>query len=352
MREGAPWVERGHAIFLSREIAGAPPRLSIELSGFGGDMQKVPRTSWYCASVKLPPDARLEYGYRDAQGAEHLDPHNPARAVAFGTQQSVLRMPRYRESPWWTARGDVPHGRTESREWTDPRSGVTWRGQVHVPAGYANDTAYPVLLVNDGTIYVRDLELPALLDRMTAAGAIPPLVAVFLDPNERGADYRGRSTYVEFVNGMLLDEIEREFHTISDRRARAILGGSRGALGALHVCADPSARFATCGLLMPAVDDSPLLARIAQRSHQSLHAFVLGGQFDARFFGDYFRVVDALRAGGHAVDAQARPIGHNPHAWTQDVPAFLMQFTRRAASLSNVRNRRVKPMLCESFRER
>jgi enterochelin esterase-like enzyme len=209
---------------------------------------------------------------------------------------------------------------------------VTWRGHVYLPASYDENATYPLLVVNDGTIYVRDLDLPGLLDRMMAGAAIPALVAVFLDPNERGADYRGRTTFVDFVNGTLVDEMERAFHTVSDRRARAILGSSRGALGALHVCAHPSGRFASCGLLMPAVEDSSVLARIAQRTAQPLYGFVLGGQFDARFFGDYYRVVDALRAGGHAVDAQARPIGHSPHAWKQSVPEFLIEFTRHTAA--------------------
>jgi enterochelin esterase-like enzyme len=342
LRYRAPLIEGGHVLFLSKEMGGARPRLSIDLNGFGrypdapgllgGHMQKIPGTSWYCAAAELPPDARLEYSYRDSQGKEHLDPHNPTHAEAFGSQQSVLRMPAYRESSWWTARNDVPRGRTETREWTDPRSGVTWRGHVYVPAGYDEKTTYPLVVVNDGTIYVRDLELPALLDRMIAGAAIHPLIAFFLDPNERGADYRGRTTFVDFVNGSLIDEIERAFHTAPDLHGRAILGSSRGALGALLVCADPSARFGTCGLLMPAIDDSPVLARIAQRTAGPLHAFVLGGQFDVRFFGDYFRTVDALRAGGHQVEARTQPIGHSPHAWKQSIPDFLMQFAGRAAA--------------------
>ena len=293
-------------------------------------MQRIAETRWYCASAELPLDARLEYAFRDSTGVEHLDPHNASRAEAFGEQRSVLRMPQYRESPWWTSNRAVLHGRVESHDWQDERSGAIWRGRVYLPASHAKGATYPLLIVNDGTIYVRDLELPRLLDRMIAAGALPALVAVFLDPNDRGADYRGRTSFVDFVTESLIPTIERDYHTRPERTARAILGSSRGALGALHVCAHSSASVGACGLLMPAVDDSPVLAHVAQRTSERLYAFVLGGRLDARFYGDHFRTVDALRAGGHDVEAHVRSIGHSPHAWKQAVPAFLIEFARRA----------------------
>ncbi|WP_236666059.1 alpha/beta hydrolase [Nocardioides baculatus] len=157
----------------------------------------------------------------------HRVPHSP-----LPIDQSEVT---YDHGPDSVPRPDVPRGRTTELSITDPRAfpGTTRSVWVHEPAA-STDTPAPVVVFQDGAGFVDpddEMRATVVLDNLVAAGAVPPLVGVFVDPADgnRNAEYDAADgTYA----GFLLDEVlprVAEVVPISTRpEDRALCGFSSG----------------------------------------------------------------------------------------------------------------------------
>lgn len=129
----------------------------------------------------------------------------------------------------------LPQGRVDEGSLDDSVlfPGTTRRYWVYVPAQY--DAAQPaaLLVLFDGEVYSRNgnnapYRTPTVLDNLIAEGAMPPTIAVFVDPGVRGDGSRNRSF---------------EYDTPDDRNVRFVLEELLpAALGDLQVSDDPSLR--------------------------------------------------------------------------------------------------------------
>lgn len=108
---------------------------------------------------------------------------------------------------------------------------------VYVPAQYRPGTPAPVLLAQDGYLYLN--RLPRVLDNLIAAGRVPPMVAVLVDSgggdaqgSQRGLEYDTVSgTYGDFIETEVLPRVRREagVSLTDDPDGRAVMGVSSGA---------------------------------------------------------------------------------------------------------------------------
>ena len=137
---------------------------------------------------------------------------------------------------------------------------------VYLPRCYIErpNLRYPVLYLLHGQTYTEDqwirLGVPTTMDKLIAAGEIPPFLIVFpydysyLQPTQ----YHFEDVFMQ----ELLPEIDSTYRTLPSTRQRAIGGLSRGAAWALHlginhpdifgaVGAHSPAIFYTDGILMP-----------------------------------------------------------------------------------------------------
>lgn len=108
---------------------------------------------------------------------------------------------------------------------------------AYVPAQYVPGTRAPLLVAQDGALYVN--HLPVVLDTLIAAARVPPLVAVLV--NSGGGDAQGSQRGLEYdtLSGRYSDFIETEVlprvreHTrvtlTDDPDSRATMGVSSGA---------------------------------------------------------------------------------------------------------------------------
>lgn len=136
------------------------------------------------------------------------------------------------------------------------------RYQLYLPAGYDGSTQrYPVLylLHGRGDNFTAWLKCTALLDALTAAGDIPPLIAVMPDApsSQRGGYYVDAEPPGEPVESAftreLLPHIDASLRTIAQRGGRVIGGYSMGGYGALRYALAHPTLFASAIVLSPAV---------------------------------------------------------------------------------------------------
>ena len=113
---------------------------------------------------------------------------------------------------------------------------------VYVPAQYVAGTEAPFIVVQDGISFYQSTMVP-VLDNLIAAGEIPAMVAIFVEPGPDGGTPDGERSYeydsvtdkyVGFVELELLPRVEAEAGVLltKDPEGRAAMGGSSGGAAA------------------------------------------------------------------------------------------------------------------------
>jgi enterochelin esterase-like enzyme len=155
----------------------------------------------------------------------------------------------------------VPEGRIEELLWADSQiyPGTARPVWVYIPAQYTEDTAAALMVFQDGRQFVSATgryHMPEVLDRLIAAGDMPPTIAVFIEPGDYAFEHRlfpapigPRShqpanrrdeydniddRYVRFLIEEILPLIEPRFNLFADPAMRALVGNSSGGSAAFN----------------------------------------------------------------------------------------------------------------------
>ena len=132
---------------------------------------------------------------------------------------------------------------------------MTYR--VYLPPCYADgtETHYPTLYMLHGQTYNEDqwirLGVPATMDRLIAAGQIPPFIIVF--PYDYSYLQPPQYHFEDVFMGALIPQVDDAYRTIPDAAHRAIGGLSRGAAWALHLGIHHPDTFGAIGAHSPAI---------------------------------------------------------------------------------------------------
>jgi enterochelin esterase-like enzyme len=118
--------------------------------------------------------------------------------------------------------------------------GIEHEYRVYVPAQYVASGSAGLMVCFDGTHYLGpDIDVPAVLDNLIAAGELPPMVAVFVQPGARGP---GLPIYGGEGNRSV------EYDSVGDACARFVLQELLPhATAGLAISSDPGMRI-VCGL--------------------------------------------------------------------------------------------------------
>jgi Putative esterase len=159
---------------------------------------------------------------------------------------------------------------------------------VYLPPGYASTTLhYPVLYMLPGDdqadhAFLR-IGVQEQLDRLIAAHAIPPMIAVMVQGGPGANLWRNQgSIHYESYVLEVQELIDRMLPTVPARDARAIVGDSMGGYGAMNLTLSNPYRFGVVeswlsffnGLEGTLHADRPIIASLG------LHAFIYGGEQD------------------------------------------------------------------------
>ena len=325
---GNPIIEnQTRLIFFAKDKQGQPPRIVGDFNGWAvtpqgydvaiGKPTRIEGSSWSYLESTSYTNARLEYVFFFDQEAA-TDPLNPRTVQAYAGPRSEVRM------PFWVAQaelddtGEVPKGELIAETVTSKYLGGRRRVWFYVPPGYAAATEqlFPVIYVLDGSNYVEKMDVPRVLDRLIAAKAIPPVIAVFAEPGERQEEYSRNQRWRAFMATELVPMVDKRFRTFSAPDQRVILGSSLAAYGAVDLAVEYPSLFGLCAAIAPPAQTYSLIENQtkARGAVVSIKFFVLGGVYDS--------MIDGARKLRTTLDDYSAPVtyievseGHNTNTF-------------------------------------
>ena len=221
---------RDHAdeVLLRHWIYGLPAEQPFE---------RVPGTDLWLLTMEIPEGSRVEYKLEVAQGnARRLiqDPLNPNLATDPYGANSVVHATGY-EDPWWAVAdpeargGSIQEMQFVSDVFNGPRP-----LSVYLPARFREDRRYPLLVMHDGSDFLRFTELKTVLDNLIHRLEIPPMIVALTDSPNRIEEYAGNDKHARFIAEELVPVLEEKFPLIEGPSAKALAGASFGAVASLH----------------------------------------------------------------------------------------------------------------------
>ena len=231
-----PWRLPGadrRAVRLAAD-AGAPDPLNPAL---GAGMSGAPQSL-----LRLP----------DAPAAPWLAPATPRPATAApgATAPSVMEPPAMAPSVMGEGTGTTAdarehdssgsgerfaEGRLKTLTVPDAEGGRNRRIWLYLPR-QATAAALPLVLLHDGQVWARYLNLAASLDAAIATGALPPLAVAMIDSFDvptRSRELSGPTGTVDFVARSLLPLLRAQYRVTADPARTVACGASFGGLAAL-----------------------------------------------------------------------------------------------------------------------
>ncbi|MEI6435149.1 MAG: alpha/beta hydrolase-fold protein [Bacteroidota bacterium] len=192
---------------------------------------------WYL-TLYYEADARLDYKLVINSTDWILDPKNPHTCSGGYGPNSELRMPGYIVPPEISYYSAIPHGTIKDTAFHSNILGNNRQVRVYLPPGYPTGSdAYPVILFHDGLEYITLCNANNILDYLISEHLMVPVIAVFVPPVDRTAEYAGNKIdkFTEFIASELIPVIDANYKTSKDPSKRAMAGASDGGNISLYI---------------------------------------------------------------------------------------------------------------------
>ena len=305
-------------------------------------MTRLADTDFHYRTLELPLDARIDYKlYVD--NVWMLDPLNPITVRGGFGDNSAFAMPAYIEPEEILEQKSIAHGTLETHEFKSVALANTRRVQVYLPAGYSpkmvagseiapgTPAAYAgthrAIFVQDGGEYITLGSMITVLDNLIAAGAIPPVVAIFVDPVDRNSEYWLNSGYERMVVDELVPFIRERYDVARDPAKTAIMGASLGGeisvmmgLGHPEVFGKVASQSGVVGL-----GDDRLILAVAGGPKLAVDFYLDCGRFGEPL-EENRRMREALAAKGYLFKYQEFNEGHSWGNWRAHLDDLLTFF--------------------------
>jgi enterochelin esterase-like enzyme len=331
-REGTPVIEQDTATFVWR--GSKPVFVTGDFQNWSGKplpLKQVAPGLW-ARTLTLPRDAYIEYALVDAQGRRVRDPHNShTSGNGVGGSNFCFYMPEHGPTPLsrrkrgQPLRGRITRHRVETGELAIGRRREVYLYQPPVPG------PYPLLVVLDGTDYLRRAALATVVDNLILEGRIRP-VALALVANggaARTVEYSCSDATLAFLQDQVLGLARARLPLVDERRqpgAHGVLGASLGGLMALYLGLRAPRIFGhvlsqSGAFAIPEHGDFvvfDLVHGAHAAGRRRLAVWMDCGLFEPLTEGNR-RMEPVLKEAGHRVHYREYPGGHNYPAWRDDV---------------------------------
>ena len=200
-------------------------------------LTRVPDTDLFYAIVELPSGSRVEYKLEVWNGGSShwiQDPRNPNLARDPFGANSVAHGDGYAIPSWTRPDPDARPGRLEPFLFDSAALGGTRYGRLYYPARYRTTRRYPLLVVHDGSDYLRFAGMRTVLDNLIDRLEIPDTIVCFMDSPDRLRKYAAYEPHARFLVEELVPHLERELPLDARPHARGVMGASFGGVAALH----------------------------------------------------------------------------------------------------------------------
>ncbi len=190
---------------------------------------------WFVV-VELPEGSRFEYQLEVARG-EHRerfnDPLNPRLAHSPMGAVSVCYARGYTVPHWAQPDADARPGSLIDLVVPSRALRRDNRVTVYLPARFRRTMRYPLLVVHDGSEYLRYAAAKTVLDNLIHSLDVAETVVAFVDPGDRLVEYANSPAHASYLSTELLPALEAELPLLGECSSRALMGASFGAVAAL-----------------------------------------------------------------------------------------------------------------------
>ena len=311
------------AVFLWKGSASSMA-VSGDMNGWSGQglaMQRLGSTDLWYRVDHFEADARLDYKLIRNGSSWILDPRNPATATGGFGSNSELAMPAYVQP--WEIEPDpsAPAGSLTSSSFSSTIMGNTRTVRVYLPASFdaARSEPYPVILYHDGSDYTSLASIKTVLDNLIAAQRIEPVVAVFVNPLDREAEYATTSTgpFTRLLVEELMPWVESGFNVSADPTRRAVTGPSYAGLASARHCFEHPEVFGLCAPFSPSfwVSNGALLSVMSQGDLTGIKWYVDWGTYESSIATRGHQFAAMLDDQGASFVANEWHEGHSWGSW-------------------------------------
>jgi enterochelin esterase family protein len=248
-----PLIERDTTVHFIYRGAASSVTVPGDANGWATTAFPMTRLSttdlWYTTKA-FESDARLDYKFVLNGGTWILDPRNPYQVSGGFGPNSELRMPAYIPAPEIQYYSNIPHGTLRDTSFYSFNLGNARTIRIYTPPTYVVPTdSFPVILFHDGLEYVTLAQANNVLDYLIAQNRIQPVIAVFVPPVNRTAEYEGNlmNQFSAFIVNELMPYVDARYRTRRLPANRATLGASDGGNISLWLAYNYSSVFGNVG---------------------------------------------------------------------------------------------------------
>jgi len=237
-REGNPLIDGETVTFVWK--GRAAPQLLDDLHGWEDGPRALKRHApgVWAVSFDLPLDAYLEYAFYDPKSRARLrDPFNPPRVNnGVGSYNHYIYMPEAAPSPLTRPARGIRRGTLAKHGVESWMLGGRGKRAVHLYRPPV-DEAVPLLVVYDGTDYLRRGRLDVIVDNLIAQRRIRPIAMALLQNGgeaRRFMEYAGSDATLSWLRHEVLPLARRELSLLDSAGSFGVLGASMGGLMAMY----------------------------------------------------------------------------------------------------------------------
>jgi enterochelin esterase family protein len=194
---------------------------------------RVPNTDLFYLTVEIPHGSRVEYKYEVHRhgGSQWIeDPRNPNRARDPFGANSVLQGEGY-AIPTWTEKDPLAReGTLEHMTFDSVALGGRRHYSLYLPARFRRTRLYPLLVVHDGSDYLKYTGMKTILDNLIHRLEIPDLIVAFVDSPDRLREYAHHEQHARFLTEELVPDLTKRLPLYDRPQARCLMGASFGAV--------------------------------------------------------------------------------------------------------------------------
>jgi enterochelin esterase-like enzyme len=199
-------------------------------------LSRIAGTDLWQLVMELPQGSRVEYKFEVHRGGHReliQDPLNPHRAHDPFGSNSVAHGAGYMVPDWTRPDPDAREGSLEPLTLYSRHLGRVASSMLYLPARFRRTRRYPVLIVHDGSDFLRYAGMKTVLDNLIHRLEIRDVVVVFSEPGDRLKEYGNNEAHARYLTEELVPHLHRKLPVGGKPADLCLMGASFGAVAAL-----------------------------------------------------------------------------------------------------------------------